>query len=497
MSPSSNAAFGKPSASMQLDPASQIAFGPSSQNHSGPPLGETFSLHSMTSAEGQVITPQIIARIDKGFFYTEKDWTCYRRNYFAVNCSYALRPHLPSTALYLNRSNTSMPELIQGFAMSISAVVDGPGGKAIELVQHTPKRDKAPTTRPERVKLNPSSTGTLGMFPGSGAAANATFPGSGISGQAEYDQSYAVSTSQPNTVANFERIQFKNATANNGKRRAAQQYYHLVVELYADVRSTLSSEPRYIKVATRMSERMVVRGRSPGHYSDDRRASSSSTGPGGASGGGGADGSGNLINPAGPPPSGARLGSSASVLGGPNSLSNNGAYRSYTSPVTSGTNSLSVSSSSSSLGGHPGDQHHPIDPILSAEDGSEMDPYPDYQYYPSPLYDDQTHQQLRQYPSNTPTYKYERGAEQTYSASLNGPADNSMRYHHAAAAAVAADDRRLSKGEFTQHAGQALPTFGSPYQSGGGGGADISRGCGRYQGTETSRGYYPDLSAAL
>lgn len=86
--------------------------------------------------------------------------------------------------------------------------------------------------------------------------------------------------------ATFERIQFKTATANNGKRRAAQQYYFLLVELLADVGS--QHPDRWIKVAFRMSAPLVVRGRSPSHYQNDRIDNSKSPDRGGPSSASGA-----------------------------------------------------------------------------------------------------------------------------------------------------------------------------------------------------------------
>jgi hypothetical protein len=65
------------------------------------------------------------------------------------------------------------------------------------------------------------------------------------------------------SIVTFERVQFKTATANNGKRRAAQQYYVLLVELYAE-----TSAGKTFRVATAQSAPLVVRGRSPGHYAD-------------------------------------------------------------------------------------------------------------------------------------------------------------------------------------------------------------------------------------
>jgi hypothetical protein len=59
----------------------------------------------------------------------------------------------------------------------------------------------------------------------------------------------------------FERIHFQKATANNGKRRAQQEFFHVVVELWADVGRMGVSER--IEIATRHSAQIVVRGRSP------------------------------------------------------------------------------------------------------------------------------------------------------------------------------------------------------------------------------------------
>jgi meiosis-specific transcription factor NDT80 len=96
--------------------------------------------------------------------------------------------------------------------------------------------------------------------------------------------SYSGSHSTPPTATShtFERIQFKSATANNGKRRAQQQYYHLIVELWADIRQPNDREPNWVKVAERSSSQVVVRGRSPSHYSNE--------GPNGVGRGGSAGG---------------------------------------------------------------------------------------------------------------------------------------------------------------------------------------------------------------
>ena len=64
-------------------------------------------------------------------------------------------------------------------------------------------------------------------------------------------------TAGPTTEHAFERVQFKRATANNGKRRTPQQYYHLLVELHFDVGT--QDNPQWIKVAQRKSAKVVAK----------------------------------------------------------------------------------------------------------------------------------------------------------------------------------------------------------------------------------------------
>ena len=67
-----------------------------SQSSSTPPLLELQTLGTIF-ADGVNIVPDISGSIDKGFFLSESDWTCYRRNYFSTVCSFTLNP-LPQQA---------------------------------------------------------------------------------------------------------------------------------------------------------------------------------------------------------------------------------------------------------------------------------------------------------------------------------------------------------------------------------------------------------------
>ncbi|KAF5260234.1 hypothetical protein FOXYS1_9137 [Fusarium oxysporum] len=152
-----------------------------------------------------------------------------------------LFPQEPESHIQLALPGSPEPLRVHGFAMTITAVVAGDIGHNIELVQHTPKRDKGPIMKPVAVKLS-AKTST----------------------QSQRQQLIAAEHT-------FERVQFKQATMNNGKRRAQQQYHQLVVSLLADVGE--HDADRFVKVAERRSVGLVVRGRSPGHYQNLARPS--------------------------------------------------------------------------------------------------------------------------------------------------------------------------------------------------------------------------------
>lgn len=200
-----------------------------------------------SSGSGQKFDLMIIPKIDRGFFLAEGEWTCYRRNYFQMSLGYSCQDASTGQEMPVDNINNlvisnpndasgvSMP--ISGFALCVSARV-ATGDRKIDLVQHTPKRDKGPQIVPTPRKLanggNPHNPYAM--------ASNGT---SGASG-----------------VTTFERMQFKTATANNGKRRAAQQFYVLVIELYA----ISAWDGSFVLAGYAESNSLVVRGRSPGHY---------------------------------------------------------------------------------------------------------------------------------------------------------------------------------------------------------------------------------------
>jgi meiosis-specific transcription factor NDT80 len=382
-----------------------------------PPFSQQEDFHEIL-CDGHVVKPTIEAKIEKGFFFSaDRCWTCYRRNYFSVQCSYTLTPHLSNRTMYLSRNGGKGQEQIQAMAICLSAAVDGSTGKNIELVQHTPKRDKGPQTAIQITKLAPTPPG--GKLPGlhhtdshgytqnlppygqpHGSASAFASPYLPLQGQHDSsspqhrDQQQSGYSPQPVSPTahqhTFERIQFKSATANNGKRRAQQQYYHLIIELYVDVRhSSNDRQPNWVKVAQRASMQVVVRGRSPSHYSNEGPHSSGSRGSGGAPGSagmspmGGSSSSGFSSNynrgSLGP-------GFSYPTLGGAYRCGNQ--YSLDPSPVGSMSESSASSINSGPVDAFP---EHGGPAILSSnaddEDGVPIDTFNGYQYYPSPLYE--------------------------------------------------------------------------------------------------------------
>ncbi|KAL5043897.1 hypothetical protein BDW71DRAFT_113874 [Aspergillus fruticulosus] len=262
-----------------------------------PPFHDTTPIHTVISGN-QIVRAEIGAKIHKGFFQVDDKWTCYRRNYFSISCSFSFHQGAQGPFFLKYEGRT---ERIHQFSMSISAIVNEQHNEVRELVQHTPKRDKQSERPPQRVVLQP--TQNPGMVPSLGSTSTTAQHGFPLMSQSagigmEYGSTYggAPQQPQPPTQHTFERIQFQKATANNGKRRAQQQYYNLVVDLYAEISNQLGGT-EWVKIARRLSYPMVVRGRSPGHYKDGRRDSSTSMGPDGGSGGAGDGGGGTVLPP--------------------------------------------------------------------------------------------------------------------------------------------------------------------------------------------------------
>ena len=424
------------------------------------------------TCEGQEVTPEVHAKVEKGFFLAPGDqkWTCYRRNYFSVNCSFELHPNINNARMYLKRTSSNTTEQVQAMGMRLSAAVDGSGGKNIELIQHTPKRDNGPKSKIEVVKVSPTPTSgrqehtlspngiyqvPISTFHPTGAVPSPFLPlqntAESSASSSSSNQSSQISGSYPyatagghlpmpgqNTNHTFERVQFKQATANNGKRRASQQYFHLIVELFADVRKDGSDTPTWVKVAQRVSEKIVVRGRSPSHYQNE--------GQNGQGGRGSANGGGGYSATGGASFGGLHSGRFRSSASGYGSIGGGAGYGGghYGLHASSGE---SASSPESVEGGAMDD--HPMDTVMSDADRGGMQDADGYSYHPGAIYEST--------PNQLPLPKIE-----TVTRGFTEPRQYAV------------------KAEYPD----AVP--GPHWQVGG---------YGRFHGFETSRNYFPDLSA--
>ncbi|KAI8978024.1 hypothetical protein BDB01DRAFT_800440 [Pilobolus umbonatus] len=187
--------------------------------------------------------------LDKGFFMSQSHWTCYRRNYFQVSAAFTIQDY--TSQVYALRLNSDELVPIQHFfvkikactspyfstqkamsddVLSSSSPLTNNKSMSIALTQMTPKRDKGPQREPPIELIHPTD------------------------GDSSADK----------ITVSFERLQFKVATANNGKRRATQQYFQLVVELIAE-----SEGGKRTVLCECSSAPLVVRGRSPGHYGSE------------------------------------------------------------------------------------------------------------------------------------------------------------------------------------------------------------------------------------
>ncbi|KAL8717884.1 MAG: hypothetical protein Q9225_004923 [Loekoesia sp. 1 TL-2023] len=490
-SSASHSAYGPSNASQGAEASTH--FPTLTSQNSVPPFQPTrMFAHTVVAANGTALQVDIQTKIDKGFFKADQDWTCYRRNYFSVACSYTLKPYSHKLEpLSLRKSpRESNPPTIRSFAICISARVDSEEGKLIDLVQHTPKRDKGPTGRPEKIKLQPHTSSSYNIRSEHGGGLNTR---SELS--TEYETAYAPTspnTQQSQTIANFDRIQFKNATANNGKRRAAQQYFHIVVELFAEVPSSQSTEPSWVKVASRISAPMVVRGRSPGHYSDDRRGSSTSMGPGGGSTG---ESSGSQQDPhsgsSGVGQSGvAGMFNNPPRLGGGGGTSNQKGHHMSGDYIQADSLSDRSSTSSDYEEAEMPDYERPKETILTPEEEDNIVNHEGYQYYPStllaaPAISNVPRPVLPADPNSTlQSNSTELASQQDLWYSGSVPAQNNFPagFGRSTESSVSAPSYHAS------HIGSSAGSI--PANNG-----IASRSCGRFHGVDTSRGHYPETPA--
>ncbi|KAF2149943.1 p53-like transcription factor [Myriangium duriaei CBS 260.36] len=262
----------------------------SQQAHFPWPNKEDYA-HEHLTCDGHVVKPTIYARMEKGFQMIGGFWTCYRRNYFEVSCAFVLNPFCSNACIMLRGKQ------VQAFGMGISACVfdrdvNIDERRRVDILQFTPKRDTNDKRDLTIVRVWPGmplqSHGGHGqrslpyyatsrgpafvpVLPYQGGSSRENSPHSGSPQRYPHDALPLVDHAGDGLYKQhtFDRLQFKTATANNGKRRASQQYYCLKIGLYADTRDDGASDPVWHRISEVFSEPLVVRGRSPNHYKNE------------------------------------------------------------------------------------------------------------------------------------------------------------------------------------------------------------------------------------
>ena len=164
---------------------------------------------------------------------TDAELTCYRRNLFQVTGSITL----PRTMRYImTDQGDRIPILGQELTISATESVEGHPVKLISVPWKTPASN-TDTTPEDKGEKEPTSIQLDTMSNQDMDADYATFP-----------------------IA-WKRLQFRIATANNGRRKELQQ--HFVVRL--KVVATLSSGAK-VSICEAASGAIIVRGRSPRNF---------------------------------------------------------------------------------------------------------------------------------------------------------------------------------------------------------------------------------------
>ncbi|AEO64228.1 15308d40-3f27-4e98-a3a1-983fa51c459e [Thermothielavioides terrestris] len=205
---------------------------------------------TLLTETGQFVEPAITGELYGMFFVAEDvfgadsntsgrplELTCYRRNLWQISGQITLPRHV---AQYVDEQGRRAP--VVELAASITAV-ESIEGRTAEMITIPWRGTNAPMGAEETKAVSPPPVLPIDL----------------ASGQ-EVDGGSRVSV----PVA-WKRLQFKHATANNGRRKGLQQHYVVQINLLVKGKGG-----DYIKVAEVQSGPVIVRGRSPRNF-DNRK----------------------------------------------------------------------------------------------------------------------------------------------------------------------------------------------------------------------------------
>lgn len=235
------------------------------------------------TCEDKALTLKTSATAARGLFraYVSQtdsmSWTCYRRNYFTVVCRLELHAGFAQGEIKLHRSSSAAR--VKAMGLKLSACTFGNDPTYVELTQQAYKKRELPR--------NDAGIGIVEVIPALSAVGGQV---ARIASTSEVNQ---IPMTSPDTSSElcsrqyrdperdcivtgwtFERVQYKHATTNSGTRNATQQFFRLVIEVFADIRGQDSEEPVWIKVAQQFSDKIIVRGAQPRRFRQSRLAGS-------------------------------------------------------------------------------------------------------------------------------------------------------------------------------------------------------------------------------
>lgn len=202
--------------------------------------------HTILDAHGRVQQIELAAQIHGMFFLSEMtapsgegmvvqpELTCYRRNLFQISGT-ATTPRGPLTVI--TERGERVPIASMEVTVSATESVDGHSVKLIVIPWKTPP-PKSPEVGPgQEHEPAPIPLQALDVSSPEGSADFSVYP------------------------ISYRRLQFRIATANNGRRRELQQHF----TLHLDVVATLTNDTK-VSVCETTTAPIVVRGRSPRNF---------------------------------------------------------------------------------------------------------------------------------------------------------------------------------------------------------------------------------------
>ncbi|KAI9049655.1 hypothetical protein LZ554_006680 [Drepanopeziza brunnea f. sp. 'monogermtubi'] len=224
----------------------QEAHNPSiNQDHRLLSFGQLPETSTILDAQGRVQSVDLVAQIHGMFFLSElattsgeslmmqPELTCYRRNLFQISGSVTA----PRGALsVLTENGERIPIISKEVVISATESVDGHVVKLIVIPWKTP-----PPNSPEMPAGQEHEPAPIPLTP--------------------FDEGPEVHSDYTVFPIAYRRLQFRIATANNGRRRELQQHFNL----HLNVVGTLSNG-RKINLCEASTAPIVVRGRSPRNF---------------------------------------------------------------------------------------------------------------------------------------------------------------------------------------------------------------------------------------